>query len=165
MPPIPSHSPTTRPHQWAENWFDFVGAALCLAKQAQRELARDLADRQIGEAQFLVFWHVNKAGDSGVPQSDLVESLGFSKAQISQQLEKLRREGWILGVRPADDRRCQHWCCTPAGRSVIREISDQGSQRANPPAGLADDFARLSARHAELFPPAALRIHGEERLP
>ena len=60
--------------------------------------------------------------DGLVCQNDLASAMSVSSAHVSGLVEQLRARGLLVGVRPPEDRRCQVWHLTAAGRACLDAV-------------------------------------------
>jgi len=112
-----------------------------------RGVVAPLATRHgLTQSQLCLVLVCRRAPAAGLGQSQLAESLGASPAQVSAQVDQLRRLGLLSGRRGDSDRRRQFWRLTPAGREVVRRVlEDLADWAAGMDARLdADRFAALA---------------------
>lgn len=99
---------------------------LRLVSRCERELRRALTDRirrwGVSDVEVLVLWLCYEAAEPGIAQSELVENIGVSAAQISGLVDRLRRQGLLVGKRCDSDRRRQHWSLASEGNRLLDEI-------------------------------------------
>ncbi len=75
--------------------------------------------------ELLVLWLCDEAAGPGIAQSDLVTNIGVSAAQTSGLVDRLRRQGLLVGKRCSSDRRRQYWSLAGKGKRVLDEIRVQ----------------------------------------
>jgi DNA-binding MarR family transcriptional regulator len=77
---------------------------------------------QLNDVQIALLWSISNHREGGACQNDLASAMSVSSAHISGLVEQLRARGLLLGARPAQDRRCQVWHLTPAGRACLDAV-------------------------------------------
>lgn len=111
----------------ARVWIRIAQLLQMTARSLRRHLGRPQGS--LGEADTMVLLRCASAEDRGVAQVQLAEQTGFSPAQISGAVERLRTSGLLDRHRPSDDRRRQHWHLTDSGRqrltSALKELAPQ----------------------------------------
>ncbi len=101
-------------------------ARLCRSAVNGRRAARELAEWtrrfELSEAEFQVLWQLRSAADVGRDQTTLAGELGFSPAQVSSTVERLRSRLLILKQSVAGDRRRHLWQLSAGGRKLIDQM-------------------------------------------
>jgi DNA-binding MarR family transcriptional regulator len=85
-------------------------------------LAERTSPQGISEAQFSLLWACRQAPPGGLSQNELAQSLAWSAAHISGQVEQLRAKGLLTGHRRAPDRRRQVWQLTDQGHCQLETL-------------------------------------------
>lgn len=114
--------PDLEPRGSAGAWIGFAERILRSARLLRDALSPPLARRRLSLTELLALSACRRAPAGGVPQARLVCVLGVSPAQVSAQLEKLRREGLLEGRRSQADRRRQCWRATAAGQKLLEAV-------------------------------------------
>ena len=150
----------------ASRWLALAEQLSVCVRMLRGVVAPLAARHRLSQSQLCLVLVCRKAPPSGLGQSQLAESLAASPAQVSAQVEQLRRMGLLAGRRGDSDRRRQFWRLTPAGRAVVRRVLEELADWA---AGMdgrldADRFAALARLLDQLcssvrdgLPGAALR--------
>jgi DNA-binding MarR family transcriptional regulator len=123
-------------------------ARLCRSAAGGRHAARALAEWtrpfELSEAEFQVLWQLRSTADAGRDQTTLAGELGFSPAQVSATVERLRTRLLILKQTVPGDRRRHFWQLSAGGRKLLDqmlyaaaqlrcdEISERKGQSAQP---------------------------------
>jgi MarR family transcriptional regulator, organic hydroperoxide resistance regulator len=86
-----------------------------------RRLQDELAAHGVSLAQYL---HLRELWDlNGITQNELSQKVGIEKASSTAVLDALEKNGLILRVRNAQDRRKVNVYLTPAGRNIRDVLS------------------------------------------
>ena len=106
----------------AADWLRLVQAMALCGRQLRKALAELAAPQGLSDTDCLILWACCEAPPEGQGQHELVSLLGVSPAQLSGLVEQLSAQGWIVGRRPAHDRRRQYWRLTAAGQTLVSEL-------------------------------------------
>ncbi|MCA9248382.1 MAG: winged helix-turn-helix transcriptional regulator [Planctomycetales bacterium] len=165
MPNAPLHESSQIPPDWASTWLEVACELTRLARQAQSQLSAWRPSTEVSEIQILLLWRIAGQGAHGLGQSELVESVGMSKARISQQVEQLRLAGLISAGRPANDRRRQLWTCTPDGLRVVQFARQRLREHQSSICAWHGAIQHLVELAGHLDAPCELRVHDPEVRP
>jgi len=106
----------------AADWLRLVQAMALCGRQLRRALAELAAPSGLSDTECLILWACCEAPPEGQGQHELVTLLGVSPAQLSNLVEQLSSQGWIVGRRPAHDRRRQYWRLSDEGQRLVAEL-------------------------------------------
>lgn len=112
----------TSPTPAAAQWLLLVQAVTLCGRQLRRALADIATPRGLSDTDCLILWACGHAPAEGHAQHALANMLAVSPAQLSGLVERLSRCGWIVGRRPAHDRRRQYWRLTPTGQVLVEQL-------------------------------------------
>lgn len=106
----------------ATSSIDRACATAISGRRAVRALG-DWARRfQLTESELQLLWQLRLATHEGIDQTALANSLVFSPAQISTNIERLRSTGLIDSHAAAGDRRRHPWRLSVAGRQLVEQL-------------------------------------------
>jgi len=111
---------------------DWVGLAMQLAvcwRMLRTPINAVARRHQLNDAQVYLLWSIAHHHDGGVCQNDLASAMSVSTAHISGLVEQLRARRLLVGARPAEDRRCQVWHLTAAGRACLDAVLADSADR------------------------------------
>ena len=142
----PAESPPAELSPSASRWLALAEQLSVCVRMLRGVIAPLAARHQLSQSQLCLVLVCRKAPPCGLGQRQLAESLAASPAQVSAQVEQLRRMGLLAGRRGDSDRRRQFWRLTPAGRTMVRRVLEDLADWA---AGMdgrldADRFAALA---------------------
>jgi DNA-binding MarR family transcriptional regulator len=96
---------------------------LCCATIEGRRAAKTLGalskQFELSEPEFELLWCLQKVASDGFDQKSLAGRLGFSPAQVSACVEKLRQRGLIACQNIPGDRRRHLWLLTGQGNELL----------------------------------------------
>lgn len=106
----------------AAEWLRLVQSISHCGRQLRRAVAELAEPHGLTDTECLILWSCCEAPPEGQGQHELVSLIGVSPAQLSGLVEQLGVKGWIVGRRPAHDRRRQYWRLTPAGQALVDQL-------------------------------------------
>lgn len=81
----------------------------------------------LSQSRWMAILHLSKTSD-GMPQNELAAHMGISHASLSQQLDRLVKDGWVERRSTANDRRCKTIYLTEQAKNLSREIMQTAAQ-------------------------------------
>jgi DNA-binding MarR family transcriptional regulator len=109
-------------HAPAAEWLRLAQNVSHCGRQLRRALGECVAARGLTDTDCLILWACCEAPPEGQAQHELATQVGVSPAQLSGLVEQLGARGWIVGRRPAHDRRRQYWRLTPVGQTLVEQM-------------------------------------------
>ncbi|NOY43165.1 MAG: MarR family transcriptional regulator [Planctomycetes bacterium] len=114
----------------AAEWIDAACQMIATGRIVANQLAVHAKSFGLTEAEFRLLWLLRTICDQQsasrppqlLNQKAMCERLGLSPAQISAVVERLRKEGLIVGQASATDRRQNVWQLTSSGQTLLETI-------------------------------------------
>lgn len=131
--PLSEHArPTTR------QWTHWLIQLTRVNRQLRAALAQAGRSYGLTEAELLILWGIQLQEDKEATlhcsqlrtcfnQAELT-GVGYSAAQISNLVERLRTKGFLIGERSSHDRRRQLWTITAEGQEIADDFHSNRHQ-------------------------------------
>lgn len=138
----------------AAAWLRLVQAVSHCGRQLRRALAERGQPLGLSDTDCLILWACCEGRHEGQSQHELAALVGVSPAQLCGVVDRLARSGWMVGRRPAHDRRRQYWRLTAEGEALVEQLladvadwcQTTGSSHSDAEhSGLLSHLARISA--------------------
>lgn len=124
----------------------FPSLVSCVARQWRRALDAELQPLGLTEATWRALLHASRAA-APLHQKDLARTMGLDSSSVVRLLVTLERDGHIVRVEDADDKRVKRILLTESGRALsLRVESIAGEVRARLLGGLPEDELALAMK-------------------
>lgn len=106
-------------------WLRMARELLPCVRDLRRTLELGAVAAELSDLELLLLASCGASPSEGQNQSLWAAELGLSNAHVSQLVEGLRKRGWMVGQRAANDRRRQVWRLTEEGRERLTQAVAQ----------------------------------------
>lgn len=105
-----------------DHWIFAWCALTSRTRRWQTLLEHALSPHQLVASELLVLWRIGHSTPAGISQVDLSRELSLSPAQVSGVVQSLQRRGWLLTMRPPEDRRRLICSLTSPGQAQLEQV-------------------------------------------
>jgi len=102
--------------------LDKICRRIADGRRLARQLALVVREHALSEAEFRLLWLLRETAQASLEQSELVQGLGISSAQVSALVEKLRVQQILALSTDEKDRRRKLWQLTASGREHFESV-------------------------------------------
>jgi DNA-binding MarR family transcriptional regulator len=108
----------------SETWIERSLGAMAIARRLGAMVERQLHAVGLSEPAAALLWACATAPAEGLDQRALADRLAVSPAQVSVQVERLARRGFLQCHMAEGDRRRRLWQFTPDGAALWADLRE-----------------------------------------